>query len=38
MEIIYLFAGAVVLGGGYELFNAWIDAVDDAESDARSNA
>jgi predicted PurR-regulated permease PerM len=38
MGIIYLFVGAVVLGVGYELFNAWIDAVDDAQSDARSNA
>ena len=32
MGIIGLFVGAVVLGVGYELFNAWIDA--EAESEA----
>ncbi|MBW2294157.1 MAG: AI-2E family transporter, partial [Deltaproteobacteria bacterium] len=35
MGIIGLFVGAVVLGVGYELFNAWIDA--DADSDVDAN-
>ncbi|MBW2725890.1 MAG: AI-2E family transporter [Deltaproteobacteria bacterium] len=38
MGIIGLFVGAVVLGVGYELFNAWIDADADADADATAKA